>query len=362
MNARYKNPDNDSKGPWKLITLHAKSGNNTNFSYTFKNGVTWRPPSGTYPRFSVETMKKYDEEGKIWFGADGKSVPSVKNYLSDVKQGVTPLTIWTYEEVGHNQTAREDVKKCFDGKNPFDTPKPVSLIRQICYVASSSKDCIILDFFSGSSTTAHAVMQLNAEDGGNRKFIMVQLPEPTADNSEAAKAGYKNICEIGKERIRRAGEKIKAECEDKDKAQNLDIGFKVFKLDSSNLKKWNPHPEDLQLSLQESVSNFLPGRSQLDVVYEILLKMGLDLTSPIEERKAGNETVYIIAGGALMICLGEKITLPVAEEIAKLHKEYDSELWQVVFRDTGFASDMDKTNIKETLKTAGLDEDSFVCV
>ena len=203
-------------------------------------------------------------------------------------------------------------------------------------------------------------MQLNAEDGGNRKFIMVQLPEPTAENSEAAKAGYKNICEIGKERIRRAGEKIKAECPRGD--TSLDIGFKVFKLDSSNLQKWNPQPEDLQLALQEATNNFLPGRTELDAVYEILIKMGLDLALPNEERKANGETVYIIGGGALMVCLGEHITLPVAEEIAKLHKEYDSELWQVVFRDTGFASDMDKTNIKETLKTAGLKEDSFVCV
>ena len=360
MNARYKNPDNDPRGPWKLITLHAKSGNNTNFSYTFNNGVTWRPPSGTYPRFSVETMKKYDKEGKIWFGADGKSIPSVKNYLSDVKQGVTPLTIWTYEEVGHNQTAREDVKKCFDGGNPFDTPKPVSLIKRICYVASADKNDIILDFFSGSATTAHAIMKLNTEDGGHRKFIMVQLPEPTDEKSEAYKAGYKNICEIGKERIRRAGEKIKAEAGEK--AADLDIGFKVFKLDSSNLQKWNPQPDDLVMTLQQAMDNFLPDRTEQDVLYEIILKMGLDLTCQIEEEQAAGEMVYIIGGGALMICLGRNITTAVAEAVVKLHEEYESELWQVVFRDTGFASDMDKTNVKETLKAAGLDEDSFVCV
>lgn len=152
MNQRYKNPDNDPKGPWKPITLHAKSGNNTNFSYTFSNGVVWSPPSGTFPRFSAETIKKFDDEGKIWFGKDGRSVPAVKNYLSEVKQGVTPLTIWTYDDVGHNQTAREDVKKCFEGKNLFDTPKPVSLIKRICYISNSKNDDIILDFFSGSAT------------------------------------------------------------------------------------------------------------------------------------------------------------------------------------------------------------------
>lgn len=258
-----------------------------------------------------------------------------------------------------NDNSKKNIIKLFSN-SVFDYSKPVALLQSLTRYLTKNND-IILDFFSGSATTAHAVMQLNAEDGGNRKFIMVQLPEPTAENSEAAKAGYKNICEIGKERIRRAGEKIKAECPRGGDA-SLDIGFKVFKLDSSNLQKWNPQPEDLQLALQEATDNFLPGRSQLDVVYEIMLKMGLDLALPIEEQEAAGETVYIIGGGALMICLGEHITLPVAEEIAKLHKEYDSELWQVVFRDTGFASDMDKTNIKETLKTAGLDEDSFVCV
>lgn len=256
---------------------------------------------------------------------------------------------------------------------PFQTPKPIKLLT--LFVENfTGHDSIILDFYSGSGSTAHAVMQLNAETQGNRKFIMVQLPEPTAENSEAAKAGYKNICEIGKERIRRAGEKILSESENKKASPEkggdsegsgdvgLDIGFKVFKLDSSNLKKWNPRPEDLTLALQESVNNFLPGRTELNVVYEILLKMGLDLACEIDERECAGTTVYIVGGGALMICLGERITLAVAEEIAKLHKEYDSELWQVVFRDTGFASDMDKTNIKETLKTAGLAEDGFVCV
>ena len=362
MDARYKNPDNDPKGPWKLITLHAKSGNNTSFSYTFKNGVTWSPPSGTYPRFSAETMKKYDEDGKVWFGADGKSIPSVKNYLSDVKQGVTPLTIWTYEEVGHNQTAREDVKKCFEGKNPFDTPKPISLVKRMCHIADSSKDYLVLDFFSGSATTAHAVMQLNAEDGGNRRFIMVQLPEPTHGNSEAAKAGYENICEIGKERIRRAGEKVKAECEDEERAASLDIGFKVFKLDSSNLQKWQPQPEDLQGALQESMDNFLLGRTELDVVYEIALKLGLDLSYEVEEREVDGQTIYIIGAGALMICLASPISTETAEALLKLHEEYAPETWQVAFRDTGFLSDQEKTNIKETLKSAGLDEDAFISI
>ncbi len=299
------------------------------------------------------------EDNRIYWGKDGNSVWAPKMFLSEVKKSITPMTIWKYKDVGHSQDATKQLKKIFDDKSFFDYPKPVSLIKQ-CLELYSNDECTVLDFYSGSATTAHAVMQINYEDEGRRKFIMVQLPEPTDEKSEAYKAGYKNICEIGKERIRRAGEKIKAEAGDK--AADLDIGFKVFKLDSSNLQKWNPQPEDIMLTLQQATDNFLPDRTEQDVLYEIMLKMGLELTSKVEEEQAGGETVYIIGGGALMICLGENITTAVAEAIVKLHQEYESELWQVVFRDTGFASDTDKTNIKEILKDEGLDEDSFVCV
>ena len=252
-----------------------------------------------------------------------------------------------------------ELQTIFDNKKFFDYPKSTLLLKLLIN-SMECKDMTVLDFFSGSATTAHAVMQLNAEDGGKRRFIMVQLPESTDEKSEAYKEGYKNICEIGKERIRRAGDKIKAEAGDK--AKDLDIGFKVFKLDSSNLQKWNPQLENIVENIQLFADNFLPDRSEQDVLYEIILKMGLDLSCPIEEVEAAGETIYIIGDSALMICLGEDITTAVADQMVKLHQEYDSELWQVVFRDTGFASDMDKTNTKEILKSAGLAEDSFVCV
>ena len=352
----YKLNDNDGRGFYKLDPIYARNYAKP-YTYTFKNGIVWSAPEGSYPRYSIESLTRMEETNQLNF--DGKQ-PRAKRYLNEVQLGQPPDTLLKEENVGFNSEGTKLLADVLENDKVFSQPKPSRMIKYLINILPNNKDSLILDSFSGSATTAHAVMQLNAEDGGRRKFIMIQLPEPTAENSEAAKAGYKNICEIGKERIRRAGEKIKAEAGDR--AADLDIGFKVFKLDSSNLQKWNPQPEDLQLALQEATDNFLPGRSQLDVVYEIMLKMGLDLALPIEERQANGETVYIIGGGALMICLGEHITLPVAEEIAKLHKEYDSELWQVVFRDTGFASDMDKTNIKETLKTAGLDEDSFVCV
>ena len=246
------------------------------------------------------------------------------------------------------------------GEGYFSFPKPNDLIQY--FGVCTAKDSTILDFFSGSATTAHAVMNLNAEDGGNRRFILVQLPETTPVDSEAHKAGYENICEIGKERIRRAGEKVKAECADAERAAALDVGFKVFKLDSSNLQKWQPQPEDLMASLEASMDNFLPDRTALDVVYEIALKLGLDLSYEVEERKVDGHTVYVIGAGALMICLDSQILMNTAEALLRLHEEYEPETWQVVFRDTGFLSDQEKTNLKETLKSAGLDEDAFISI
>ena len=216
-------------------------------------------------------------------------------------------------------------------------------------------------------------MDLNAEDGGNRKFIMVQLPEETDEKSEAYKAGYKNIAEIGKERIRRAGEQIKAELMEKQKQtsldenettvnpDDLDIGFKVFKLDSSNIKPWNPgRYEDIQTALEDNISPYVPNRTEEDVVYELMLKMGLPLTYPVETHSVNGATIYSIGFGALMICLGDTITTTVADKMAALYKELTPEVWRVVFRDEGFANDSVKTNVKETLKSAGLNEEAFL--
>jgi len=247
------------------------------------------------------------------------------------------------------------------GKSYFDHPKPIELVQKALMLGSNSNS-LILDYFSGSSTTAHAVLNLNTLDGGSRKFIMVQLPETVEQKSEASNAGYENICEIGRERIRLAGDKIKAELTKKYQNQiqqptliegerviapdDLDIGFKVFKLDSSNLRKWQPDADNLNASLE--------GRSELDVVYEIMLKYGIDLTLPIEEYKAGEKTIYSVGLGALMICLDTEITTKVAQEIVRLKNELKPEVMRVVFRDTGFKDA--KTNTKEILRTNGVDE------
>jgi len=369
QNDRYKNPDNDTRGVWK-------SGDFTGvgespsciFPITTPSGRLVTPPSGKRWITNRESFCKLLEDNRIWFGTNGDSVPSIKRFLSEVKDGVSQSTFLDYSEVGHSDEANRQLKTLLDGQY-FDYPKPLRFMHRLVYLCSKEND-IILDFFSGSATTAHAVMQLNAEDGGNRKFIMVQLPEPCAEGTEAAKAGYKNICEIGKERIRRAGEKIKAEVEEQNAQLKIgeepkrvpDIGFKDFKLDTSNLRKWQPDADDLEQSLFDSVSNYVDGRSELDVVYEIMLKMGLDLTWPLETRIYGGKNVYAIGMGALMICLDDHITPDVAEGMVALHKELAPETWKVVFKDNGFTDDSAKVNIKEILKCAGLDEDAFTTV
>lgn len=321
-------------------------------------------------RYSQELMTQYALNGELYLTQDlylrrivneprQKMLKDILSRVGDDNNSTIDFENLFASGWGSNEDADEELRLIFCKQKFFSYPKPTRLIAKLLY-SMYDKESIIMDFFSGSATTAHAVMQLNAEDGGNRKFIMVQIPELTPEDSEAAKAGYKNICEIGKERIRRAGEKIKAESGDE--APDLDIGFRVFKLDSSNLKKWNSQTKDTMQSLIDSLDNFLPGRTELDVAYEILLKMGIELSTEIEEREVIGEKIYIVDDGSLMICLGENITFAITDEIIKLHKEYNSELWQVVFRDTGFVSDMDKTNIKETLKTAGLKEDNFVCI
>ena len=248
------------------------------------------------------------------------------------------------------------IKEIFKGNKVFEFPKSLNMIKKTIEIGSNNFD-IILDFFSGSATTAHSVMQLNAENGGNRKYIMVQLPELCDESSEAYKAGYKNICEIGKERIRRAGEKIKSdESLPLENREKLDIGFKVFKLDSSNIKEWDTNTEDLQQSLLDSMENVKIDRSSLDVLYEILLKYGLDLNIPIEE----NKNFYSIGGGSLLVSLDKEINDEVINSICEEYKkllEIDKDFkTTVILRDNSFKDDVDKTNAIKKLEQVGINE------
>ena len=255
------------------------------------------------------------------------------------------MTIWKHTEVEHSQAATQKLAKLFDGKKYFDYPKPVPLIER-CLQLYSDKDSLILDFFSGSATTAHAVMQLNAEDGGNRRFIMVQLPEETAEDSEAYKAGYKNICEIGKERIRRAGKKIK---EDSPlTTQDLDTGFRVFRIDSSNMKEdLEQAPSEVeQTKLDFFLDNMKEDRSELDLLFGCMLSWGVQLSLPMTMETVDSCNIYTVNNGDLVACLTKD--QPVTENIVKAIAEKSP--LRVLFRDGSFASDASKINIFEQFK------------
>lgn len=346
MNAAYKNPDNHPKGPWKATPLHARSGSdsNANFSYTFKNGVVFTPPTGRFSAYSKETLKAMDDNNEIWFGKDGKSIPSRKTFLCDLKNdGVVPRTIISYSEGGHNHEADEEMKKLME-KKVFTSPKPTKLLHLLLTLGNTNKEAIILDFFSGSATTAHAVMRLNSEDGGNRKFIMVQLPEKTDEKSEAFKAGYKNICEIGKERIRRAGKKIKEESPST--TQDLDTGFRVLKLDSTNMQDIYYSPKDIsQADLFSQVDNVKPDRTGEDLLFQVMLERGATLDSKIETTTVAGKTIYNVAEGYLVACFDPNVTDDVVKSIAQMQPAY------AVLRDTSMKDDSTATNFEQIFKT-----------
>ena len=343
--ARYKNPDNDPHGPWTSDNMTVKSYS-ANYDYPIRtpNGTIYYPPAGRCWFTSKERMQKLIENGAVWFGNNGGNMPRIKRYLSDVQQGMTPITIWKYLDVGHNQEARQELKKLFDEKAYFDGPKPIRLLNRILTIANVKKDDFILDFFSGSATTAHAVMQLNAEDGGKRKFIMVQLQEKCAEDSEAYKAGYKNICEIGKERIRRAGQKIK---EEKPlTTQDLDIGFRVLKCDSSNMEDVYFTPKDY-MDKQQSlfVDNIKKDRSDEDLLFDAMLKLDTPLSSKIEKINIAGKTVYNVAQGHLMACFDKNVTDEVITAIAKEMPSY------FVMRDSSQADDSVAINFEQIFNT-----------
>ena len=308
-------------------------------------------------RWGKEKAENNKNELVACCGNDGET----RIFKKDRDLTTLPKTVWLEKNFNSIVGTREVASVI--GKGLFDFPKPLSLILRILEISSQNDD-IVLDLFSGSATTAHAVMQLNAEDGGNRKFICVQLPEPTDKKSEAYKAGYKNICEIGKERIRRAGEKINAEiiesnkqiALDEQEKKLVDVGFKVFKLDTSNIKKWNPDFDDLEDSFVDSINNLVDGRSELDLVYEIMLKYGLDLTYPVEELSYGDKKIYSIAFGMLVICVAEGVSKDVADFIVEYKKQNNIEEMRTVFKDGCFKDDSTQMSIKETLKSAGIEE------
>ena len=337
----YNDPNQEfTLGKWRPVPLTVSKGlSGGGYTYTITT------PSGkqhtrlwAYPEASY---KKLLSDGKVYFGKNGDGVPQRVMYLAESK-GQPTTNYW--DNIAFNKEGKKDILSIF-GNNTFDTPKPTKLIKKMMSIAAN-KDSVILDFFSGSATTAHAVMQLNAEDGGHRKFIMVQLPEKCDESSEAYKAGYKNICEIGKERIRRAGDKIKAEHPD----AQLDTGFRVFRVDESNMEDVYYHPEELtQTMLGGMVSNIKPDRTDLDLLYACLLDWGVEINLPHTAETVDGCTVHNVDDGALAACFDENVPDTVIRHMAALQP------LRAVFRDSSFASDDSKINVTEIFKNLSPD-------
>lgn len=344
-NKNYKNPDNDPKGLWRSGDVRSPNYRKTLcYDIIAPNGNMIPPPENGW-RWSKESFNEKIATGEIIFKDDYSGIIR-KIYLSD-QPGRTPENLWDDKRFGSTRQAASMIKDLFDGKQVFDTPKPIELIKSMLYLVSKECD-IILDFFSGSATTAHAVMQLNAEDGGNRKFIMVQLPEKTDEKSEAYKAGYKNICEIGKERIRRAGKKIKEENKDKEGIEKLDIGFRVLKLDSSNMNDVYYTPEDFDKHTLFS-ENVKADRTPEDLLFQVMLDLGIELSAKIESRQIAGKTVYLVDDYYLVACFDRDVTEATITEIAKLHPVY------FVMRDASAANDSVIDNFEQLFEAYSKD-------
>ena len=343
-NDRYSNPDNDPRGVWSSSDISVGPAIQENvYTITTPSGREVEPPAGRSWRLSRKAFRERLQDNRIWFGPDGNGVPRIKRFLSELrKTGVTPMTIWKHTEVDHSQGATQKLAKLFDGKKYFDYPKPVTLIQR-CISLYSNKDSLILDFFSGSATTAHAVMQLNAEDCGNRKYIMVQLPEKTPEDSEARKAGYNTIPEIAKERIRRAGKKIKEESPLT--TQNLDTGFRVFRLADSNFEEVKKAPAEYnQSQLDLFLNNVKSDRTDLDLLFGAMLSWGVQLSLPMTSEEVDGKMIYSVNDGDLVACFADDITENIVKAMA------DKQPLRVLFRDSCFARDDAKINVFETLK------------
>ena len=343
-NARYSNPDNDPRGVWKPSDMSVKTYNaECDYSITTPSGRVVEPPAGRCWSLSRNAFRERLQDNRIWFGSDGSSVPCIKRFITELKHdGMAPTSILFYKDVGHSQEGAQEVVSLFGDKGVFDGPKPVRLLERLITLANLKEDSIVLDFFSGSATTAHAVMKKNVEKEKNCRFIMVQLPEEVSDKKKDQ--GYKNICEIGKERIRRAGAKIKEE--NPEKAQHLDTGFRVLKLDSSNMKDVFYSPKETsQLELFRYVDNVKDDRTSEDLLFQVMLELGATLDSKIEESVVDRKTIYNVADGYLVACFDQEVSDDVVKAIAKMQPTY------AVLRDTSLANDATATNFEQIFKT-----------
>ena len=343
-NARYSNPDNDPRGDWKPSDMSVKTYNaECDYPITCPSGRVVEPPAGRCWSLSRNAFRERLQDNRIWFGTDGNSVPCIKRFLRELKfDGMAPTSILFYKEVGHSQEGAKEVTALFGDKGVFDGPKPVRLLQRLLTLANLKDDSIVLDFFSGSASTAHAVMKMNAEKQKHCPFIMVQLPEHISEKKK--EQGYETACEIGKERIRRAGKKIKEESPLT--TQDLDTGFRVLKLDSTNMQDIYYSPKDIsQADLFSQVDNVKPDRTGEDLLFQVMLELGATLDSKIETTTVAGKTIYNVAEGYLVACFDPNVTDEVVKAIAQMLPTY------AVLRDTSMKDDSTATNFEQIFKT-----------
>ena len=343
-NARYSNPDNDPRGDWKPSDMSVKTYNaECDYPITCPSGRVVEPPAGRCWSLSRNAFRERLQDNRIWFGTDGNSVPCIKRFLRELKfDGMAPTSILFYKEVGHSQEGAKEVTALFGDKGVFDGPKPVRLLQRLLTLANLKDDSIVLDFFSGSASTAHAVMKMNVEKDKHCSFVMVQLPEHISEKKK--KQGYETVCEIGKERIRRAGKKIKEESPST--TQDLDTGFRVLKLDSTNMQDIYYSPKDIsQADLFSQVDNVKPNRTGEDLLFQVMLELGATLDSKIETTTVAGKTIYNVAEGYLVACFDPDVTDEVVKAMALMLPAY------AVLRDTSMKDDSTATNFEQIFKT-----------
>ena len=342
-NARYSNPDNDPRGVWQSDNLTVKTYSPSgDYPITLPSGRIVEPPAGRCWSLSAKAFAERLQDNRIWFGADGNGTPRIKRFLHELKfDGMAPTSILFYKDVGHSQEGAQEVIKLFGDKGVFDGPKPVRLMQRLITLANLNDDSIVLDFFSGSASTAHALMKTNAEKDSHCRFIMVQLPEEVSDTKK--NQDYNTIPEIGKERIRRAGKKIKEE--NPLTTQHLDTGFRVFRLDESNYLEVKKSPKKYdQDMLGLFVDNIKADRTDLDLLFGSMLAWGVQLDMPMTTEQVNGCTVYTVNEGDLVACFSEPITDKVIQTMA------DKMPLRILFRDSCFTDDAQKINIYEQFK------------
>ena len=345
-NARYSNPDNDPRGVWMSSDISVKTYNAAcDYPITTPSGKIVEPPAGRCWRLSAKAFAERLQDNRIWFGPNGDNTPRLKRFLSELKyDGMAPTSLLFYKEVGHSQEGAQEVVSLFGDKGVFDGPKPIRLLERLLTLANLNEDSIVMDFFSGSATTAHALMKVNANKSFRCKFILVQLPEEV--NANKKDQGYKNICEIGKERIRRAGKKIKEESPLT--TQALDTGFRVLKLDSSNMNDVYYTPEDFDKHTLFS-ENVKSDRTPEDLLFQVMLDLGIELSAKIESRQIAGKTVYLVDDYYLVACFDSDVTEATITEIAKLHPVY------FVMRDASAANDSVIDNFEQLFEAYSKD-------